>query len=448
MTRRHNRGSVLIFTLWLTAGLAAAALMVGHTSMLHYRREANQESVRAAEQATEGALRYVLAALKSSSGTGQLPDAATYQAEDLTIGNCRVWILGRSDDAAADAPVFALGDEGGKLNLNTATAAMLESLPGMTPELAAAIIDWRDTDSDLTANGAETETYMALSPAYTAKNAPFESIDELRLLSGAAPLLLEGRDRNRNSLLEAWERTLAESVRERLAAVPDIGILEHVTVSSREPNTTANGTARVNLNGSAQTVRQALRELFGERSITMIAAAGLDSGPGLPPVRFGSVLEFCVKARIGEADAVQTFDRFTVATGNTIAGRVNINTAGVAVLACVPGITTDKAATLVAYRRQNSDKILTPLWLATAVGHDAATAAGPYVTTRSYQVSADIVGVGPNGRGFRRIRCAIDCTGSTPTVISRRDLSHLGWPLGETLYKSVTGKDRQGGNAS
>ena len=53
-----------------------------------------------------------------------------------------------------DEPWFGLVDEGSKLNLNTATAAMLEALPRMTPQLAAAIIDWRDTDSTVSDNGA------------------------------------------------------------------------------------------------------------------------------------------------------------------------------------------------------------------------------------------------------------------------------------------------------
>jgi DNA uptake protein ComE-like DNA-binding protein len=42
---------------------------------------------------------------------------------------------------------------------------MLEFLPGMTPALAAAIVDWRDADSELTMNGAEDETYQRLNPS-------------------------------------------------------------------------------------------------------------------------------------------------------------------------------------------------------------------------------------------------------------------------------------------
>ena len=42
---------------------------------------------------------------------------------------------------------------------------MLMALPRMTPELAGAIIDWRDTNSDVSASGgAENDTYQRLNP--------------------------------------------------------------------------------------------------------------------------------------------------------------------------------------------------------------------------------------------------------------------------------------------
>ncbi len=446
MKHRAQRGSVLIFTLWLAAGLAAAALLVGHTGMLHYRREASAEVLLSADLATDGAMRYVQQVLTAAGAAGTLPDLAKYQAEDLAIGDCRVWILGHADDVAADAPVFGLTDEGGKLNLNTATLEMLQALPGMSIELAAAIVDWRDTDSDLTPYGAESETYAALNPAYTAKNGPFETVDELRLVYGALPLLLEGRDRNRNTLLESWERTLVESAREQLTTVPDIGILEHVTVATREPNTRTRGGDRVSI--FRMTAGELRRNLAAELSISLTRvleiarAAGI--GDGFNEVQFRSIFELCVKGKLTAAEADLAWERFTVTPGTVIRGRVNVNTAGAAVLACLPGLDEAKAATLVAYRKQNaSASAVCPLWVKDAIGEDAAIAAGPYLTTRSYQVVADIVAVGPHGRGLRRTRCVFDTSTGTPVVVSRRDLSHLGWPLGDAIYKSITGRARE-----
>ena len=437
-------GSILIFTLWLSAALAAAALLVGHTSMLHYRREANLESRLKADHATDGALRYVLQLLAGGTSTaGTLPTTDSYQAEDLAISDCRVWLLGHSDDLTAATPVFGLTDEAGKLNLNTATLDMLNLLPGMTQDLATAIIDWRQPGSTSATNSAELQTYMARNPPYRGKSAPFETVDEMRLLYGAVGPILNGRDRNRNGILEPWEKTL-EGNQEQLTTLPDIGILENLTVSSSEPNTASGGGTKTDLNGGAETIRRALDNLFGASRGAAVAAAA-----GVGTTRLGSVLEFCVKAKLTDTEAGQILDRFTVDTRPVIPGRINVNTAGVAVLACVPGIGEDNAAKLVAYRKQNPDSLTSPLWVAKALDDAAAIAAGAYLTVRSYQLTADIVAVGPHGRGFRRTRFIIDTTtAGKPAVISRRDLSHLGWPLGDALYKSISTPDRQGNSST
>jgi DNA uptake protein ComE-like DNA-binding protein len=427
-----QRGSVLVLTLWLAAGLSVGALLAGHVAVLRYRGHAYQGAVVRAEHATDAGMCYVEQLLTALVEAGQMPDPEDYAAADLWIGECRLWLLGRSADKDASEPVFALQDEAGKLNLNTATREMLEALPGMTPELAAAIIDWRDPDDEISADGAESETYLARDPPSMAKNAPFESVDEVRLLNGADARLLTGRDRNRNTLVEPWEEELAQSTQERFQEVPDLGLLDLFTVHSREPDTSATGQARTDLNGDARAVRQVLQELFGERGEAMAAAAGLGSA------RLGSVLEFCVRARATDTEATGLFDRFTVSTAQgAVVGRVNINTASVAVLACLPGVGEDGAERLSAYREQNTATLTTPIWLARALGDEAAIAAGPYVTSRTYQVAADLVAVAPFGHAFRRTRTVFDLTTGKPVVVSRRDLTHLGWPLGAGLHASL-----------
>jgi type II secretory pathway component PulK len=364
-TCHGQRGSVLLLTLWLAAGLAAGALLAGHVVVLRYRREANRHAALCAEHAIDAGRCYVAQVLTTLASAGELPEVADYKAADIPVGECRLWLLGRSADAAAEEPVFALQDEGGRVNLNEPIPrTMLEALPGMTPELAGAIIDWRDADDELSSDGAEAETYLARTPPSNAKNAPFETVDELRQLNGAEAALLDGIDRNRNTLLEPWEKRLAEQRQERFRDVPDYGLLDLLTVHSREPNPNP--------------------------------AAG----------------------------------------GQALLGRVNINTASATVLACLPGLGTDDAARLVAYREQNPDGLQTSAWLAQALGREVPEAL-PYVTTKSYQVTADIVAVGPAGRAFRRTRFIFDLTTGRPVVVSCRDLTHLGWPLGEALHREL-----------
>jgi len=53
--------------------------------------------------------------------------------------------------------------------------------------------DWTDADSIVTGRyGAEDEYYKSLDPPYTARNGPIDTIDELRLVKGFLPAILDG----------------------------------------------------------------------------------------------------------------------------------------------------------------------------------------------------------------------------------------------------------------
>jgi general secretion pathway protein K len=51
-------------------------------------------------------------------------------------------------------------------------------------DLTNSIIDWLDTDSEVTMGGAEDEHYTSLEPPYRAKNCPMDSIEEILLVKG------------------------------------------------------------------------------------------------------------------------------------------------------------------------------------------------------------------------------------------------------------------------
>ncbi len=76
--------------------------------------------------------------------------------------------------------------ESGKININRANASLLSALMVVAgkpePEardLAAAIIDWRDKDSEAEAGGAELEEYIQAGKGGGPRNGPFESVGEL-----------------------------------------------------------------------------------------------------------------------------------------------------------------------------------------------------------------------------------------------------------------------------
>ncbi len=106
-------------------------------------------------------------------------------------------------------------DESVRLNLNTllvidrqfpgAGRALLMGLPGMTEDVADAILDWMDGDDEPREFGCEAEYYLSLDPPYEPKNGPLDTIEELLLVRGVSPELLFGADTNRSGMLDAGD---------------------------------------------------------------------------------------------------------------------------------------------------------------------------------------------------------------------------------------------------
>ena len=440
-----RRGTALVIVLWISFGLAALALYFGHAMILEYRAGANTVAGLQADQAVEGAQRYIRYVLANLAEPGATLDQLLFQSEAVALDEAQFWFVGRNpQDSTGQTMAYGLVDEASKLNLNTATADMLEGLLGMTPDLAGAIIDWRDADSDVSADGgAESDAYGLREPPSQCKNGPFETVDELRFLIGAEWDILFGEDANLNGALDPNEDDEAVSQpADNHNGILDPGILEYVTVYSREPNTAADGSARLNItNASSQEIGRRLADTLGEDR-----AQEIERALGRQPPRFSSTLQFYVQAQLTKDEFDQVEDLLTVTDGDTIPGRVNINVAPEAVLACLPGIGTDNAQTVVAYREgKTSDDLLSTAWLVEAIGEEAAVQAGPYVTTHSYQFSADIAAVGAGGRGFRRVFFVFDTSSGEPTVIYRRDRSRLGWPLGQSAREQLALLSSEGG---
>lgn len=448
---------VLIIVLWIAFGLVSIALYFGQSMMFNLQAADNYEASVEADQAIEGAARYICAVLTNiqqqvqSQGTNmpgiliqpgviqaytpqsaQTPFTQTYQAQQVPVGNAYFWLIGRDTGGTSNVnsgvPVFALVDEASKLNLNTATLDMLEALPFMTPDLAASILNWRNPATTITAGGAELE-YGMLNPPYTCKNAPFETVDELKLVIGATTDILYGADINLNGILDANENnqnTLPSSVA-NLDNGLNAGIFNYVTVYSREPNTQIDGTPRINISARGQPgLRAALQNaLSADRATQIMQQIGRNA-------TFTSVLQFYTSSGMSADEFAQVADMLTVSADPYIQGLVNVNTASATVLACLPGIGVNNAQTLVTYRQAHPDQLATVAWVAQALGNDAAIQAGPYITAKSYQITADIAAVGHHGRGYRRTVFVFDTSGGTPQIIYRRDLNQLTRALGSS----------------
>jgi type II secretory pathway component PulK len=424
----RERGSVLIIVLWVALGLITISLYFAQSMSFEMRAADNRVAAIEAQQAVTGAARYVSYLLGNLEEPGLVPDPRSYLSEAVPVGESYFWLLGRSTNGqvSLDVPFFGLVDEASKLNLNTARLEMLQALPRMTPELAAAIVDWHDTDQNVTENGAESETYMLRRPAYRAKDNKFESIEELRLVKGAYLDILYGEDTNGNGVLDPNENDGdATPPSDNRDGRLDAGILEYLTVYSREGKLRADGTNKIDVtSNNRQPLIAVLRqELGADRADEVVRTLGQ------APIT--SLLEFYTRSTM-------TLEEFAKVEPDLTEGQqpserqVNVNTAPEAVLACIPGIGVEKASSVVAYRQNNSANLQTVGWLVEPLGRDGAVQAGRWVTTHSYQFTADICAVGRHGRGFQRVKFVIDTSEGTPQIRFRQDLSQLGWPLGQT----------------
>ena len=434
------RGSVLVVVLVVCLGLVSLALVLGHSMLMAYRGADNEIAGRQADAAILGGARYARSLMTSATS---LPDPTTYQSAAVPVGDALFWFIGEPPNgaAASDQPSFGLVDEAGKLNLNRASFDMVRRLPGMTDDLAQAIVAWRTLPGN--ANAA-TVTAPGSAPA---KQGFMESVDEVGLIVGAAdPTLLSGDDANLNHVLDPEETSTAGNLAQgQLGA----GLLEYCTVYSREPNLDASGNRKpgINTNPGFRALPGILDAALGGgrgRSVMTAVITSLENdrppaaarepgGSTAPPDRVASLLELYARSGLSAADFTKLQPYLANSTGGPYTcGLINVNTASQTVLACVPGIGDAGAAALVGSRTQRgtgadpSDLS----WVVAVLGAHNCRAAGPWLTTRSYQWSADVAAVGRYGRGYRRARFVLDSSTGTPQIVHRRDLAGLGWALG------------------
>ena len=433
-------GSVLIIVLWVAFGLVSLAIYFANSMSLELRSADNRVAALEADQAIEAAARYVsnvLARAISQQQTGTLPDPQTYRCEAVPVGDATFWLIGRETNAWQNGPdrlTFGLVDEASRLNLNTASVDMLQALPNMTADLAANIVAWRQSTNDSSAGGAQSETYVRQQPPYLCKNAPFETVAELRLVYGMNLAILYGEDSNLNGMLDPNENDgdVLPPFDNRDSRL-DPGLFEYVTVYSRQPTTLTNINNRQQLGsllaGALETERanQILQRAFGGGGGAAGGPGGAGGGGGAAG-GFNSVLQFYFRSGM-TADELAKIEGSITASTN-VQGLVNVNTAAEAVLACIPGVGFEKAPALVAYRQTNPNNLSSIAWVTQVLDRNSALLAGPYITTRSYQFAADVAALGHYGRGYRRVRFVFDTTEGTPRIVFRQDLTHLGWALG------------------
>ena len=447
--RRSEAASVLILVLWISIGLVAIALYFANSMTFELRASDNRATGIAAEQAIEGAACYVGYVLSNFATNGAVPNNTQFSCEAVPVGDAHFWLIGRDPSGTPSTePYFGLVDEASKLNLNRAGTNALSYLPNMTLDFADAIVDWRST------NGSGNYALDYASLGYTDKNSPFETVDELRLVYGATIDLLVGEDVNRNGVLDANETDVNGN------GTLDPGLFEYVTVYSRQPNFHSDGTMLTNVTKYAE-LRALLQSDFSASRANQIMSAvtnrlGITSSGAGRTINIKNLLQLYLASGMTSAEFAQVAYGITDTTNLYTPGLLNINTASATVMtALFMGLGIDQstaqgaAQSLVTYRQQNPNNLNAISWIVDALGNTSpvvqtlANAPRDYITTESFQFTADIAAVGPFGRGYRRVKFVFDISEGAPKIIYRQDLSRLGWALGEKARATWVTKETQ-----
>lgn len=386
---------------------------------------------------------------------------------------------------------FGLEDESTKLNLNTLLLAdeyaengarqILLALPGMTEEIADAILDWIDPDNEPREYGAEADYYALLDPPYLPKNGPLESIEELLLVRGVTPALLFGADANRNGMVDSDEPP-ADSIEgvDNIDGVMDSGWSAYLTLYSMELNVRPDGRPKVYLNqDNMEQLYKELEEAVGQAYATFIVAyrqngpyTGSQRGQAIPTgqldlskpakVKLSQVLDLVgvrvqvtfqgddrptvLESPFPDAPVVSgvylkvLMENTTVNPSPLIPGRININQAPRIVLAGIPGMTEDILQEILSRRHKNpvdrpeGREYETWIYTEGIVTLAEMKALMPFITGGGHVFRGQFVGYFDGGGPSARLEAILDTTVRPARILFWRNLSHLGrgYPL-ETL---------------
>jgi type II secretory pathway component PulK len=186
--------SVLVLTVWTLFFLSALAVAVGSyvSGGLRVARQASSSSYgRAAMLAgIEHAVAVVEADTNQWDGFSENWGAdgdIEWDGQELGESTYRIYHVN-----SGGITNFGLIDEESRININKADRKLLEALFRVVGKadtiqassLAAAVIDWRDPDDEVSEGGAEGGFYAGKQSGYRCPNADFKTPFELLLING------------------------------------------------------------------------------------------------------------------------------------------------------------------------------------------------------------------------------------------------------------------------
>ncbi len=407
-------GTVYLITLLVVLVVAVIAVVMADGAQHRLRVQDTAIAEQQCRQAAIGVMRAAVNDLASSQAAGVLPGLVSVTSIGETVGNCAVVMLGR--DPYGQKMVYDLVREAGKIDASNAPFPVLMAIPGMTDEVAAAIIDWRDEDEEVYNDiGAEAPdaAYQGAPVPYAPRNGPFQTVDELRLIRGVTDHLFFGEDANHNGRLDPSEDRDGNG---QLT----LGLRDLMSVDNREPATNIDGEERIEIVSDPRRMRQPqarLIGLFGEERGNILTEQMRNGAP------FANRLDFVNALTLSDDEILVVWNNFKGAEGRL--GLIDAWSVPETILRNL--VSAEIANAILAARPATFTP--NPAWLVRALNRAQTREAGAYLTSGSYQFRADIIAVENSGAGWHRLEARIDCSNGTPYLSQLRSTNAAGWPF-------------------
>lgn len=190
-SRIRSRGLALVTALLVVAIAASLAAFVAFGQQLWLRQMQNMSDRARADFLERGAVAWAASIFADdTNATDNLGEPWARPIPVLPVPGGA--IRGAVEDAQARFNLNNLysGESASQQDIESFRRLLTELT--LDPGLSDALLDWIDPDSQTTApSGAEDIDYLQLDPPYRAANQPLASVDELRLVRGFTPEVIE-----------------------------------------------------------------------------------------------------------------------------------------------------------------------------------------------------------------------------------------------------------------
>jgi type II secretory pathway component PulK len=384
-----RRASVLVAVLWCVAllsvivvgALYSTRLSLGATKNFEDKVQAHYLALAGVEKAK--ALIFHEAATRKKAKqnhSGELY-SSTAEFRDVVLGRGKFRLIRQGSRDEGGELIYGISDEESRLNINTLGPQELIKLQDLRPEVAAAIMDWKDGDNSAQPGGAEKDYYASMKPPYLPRNRGIQTIREMLLIQGVTAELLLGEDANCNGLLDPEENDGDENApKDNRNNSLEGGWASLFTVDSAVTDQNAAGEPRVNVQTASETELSGVPGITAEIAKAIVAYRGrqkleniadlLDvanlaperpqpNQPGQPnqqgqqrtPNRPNQGPVQTVGPKLISEDLLADIcDDVTVAEDSTLKGAININTASFEALSCLNGMTEELARNVINHR--------------------------------------------------------------------------------------------------